>query len=60
MSPALQTFSAESKRHSSCSSVTAGKVIYLNFILKPTRTTKRPLLCFTSGKIPQLRWIYTR
>jgi hypothetical protein len=35
MSPVLQTFTAESKRRSSCSSVTAGNVIYLHFILKP-------------------------
>jgi hypothetical protein len=54
MLPALQTFSAESKGHSSYNSVTAGKDIYLHFILKPTRTTKKPLRCFTSGKIPQL------
>jgi len=50
MSPALQTFSAESKRHSSCSSVTAGNVIYLHFILKPTRTTKRPLVALLQAK----------
>jgi hypothetical protein len=54
MSPALQTFTAESKRHSSCSSVAAGNVIYLHFILKPTQTTKGALSCFTSGKTPQL------
>ena len=39
MSPSVQTFSAESKRHSSCI-LNEGKVIYLHFILKPQTNKK--------------------